>query len=97
MDLNSRIPEIRLWRCVLLQAFLEATRGQRKYKAKDKRGLRYFVSKRELERRQSLSWFNASNKDFRLVCLFAGLEPDVVASNFKKRYFSNDPINSKNK
>lgn len=88
-----REPVVRLWRNVLYQAFVDATIGVKHRKSAGgvrpralRKNDRYYFFKRELERRQALSWFNQDNSDFRFVCSCAGLDPDAVAVNFKRYY-----------
>lgn len=71
LEEKQDIPEVSLWRAVIMQSVLDivcnATRPEN-------------IS----EKRHSKYWINSGNTNFRTVCEFANLEPDWVSRMIKR-------------
>lgn len=59
------MPEERLWRAVLLQAFQDAVLPP--------------TSVSRAERSAARHWLTSNREDFETVCLFAGVDPSVAS------------------
>lgn len=60
-------PERELWQAVLFQALLDATNISEFGNSADR-----------LARRKAKAWMDRGDKDFRMVCNLAGMDPDFV-------------------
>jgi hypothetical protein len=67
------VSDVALWRAVIYQAFCDALdiRDHCKYSL-------------DLLESQAVSWFNLDNKDFKLVCYYADLEPTYVFRKYNE-------------
>jgi len=79
-------PELALWRAVILQAMADAERPARPVTKgpSGKRG--EYTAQERLARLEAIDWWKRPRSaDFKLVCEYAGLEPDVVYDSFINR------------
>jgi hypothetical protein len=65
-DYSSASPEQQLWQAVLLNAFMDATRGNPS-QTPDRHGMN-----------SADGWIRGGGKDFRIVCALAGMDPDFL-------------------
>lgn len=65
LDRKEGDPEAVLWLAVIQQALSDAVSVNKEYRA-------------ELDRNSARRWFKLADRDFRDVCIMAGLEPECV-------------------
>lgn len=68
---NHAKGEQALWAAVITQAMMDALSQSRNPEARH-------------HRQAAINWLTGNSKDFVMVCLFAGMDPDYVRKNAKK-------------
>lgn len=82
--LGDAIPCMKLWRAVIIRAFIDA-------------GMRFTrrtadLAVKERDRDSARAFLTTGSEDFRLICALAGLEPEYIQGKARKLAKQNWPV-----